>query len=93
MKAVTITTQNVLVNTNNFLCMRQRIAEIVRLYLGRLMGAARHCNFTIPMGLTCYTDKMVMHTLVQGREDTVITEMSPTMTFKTAHPWKNQKAH
>ena len=76
MKAVTITRQSVLFNINNFLCMRQQNAESVRLYLGRLKSAARHCNFTLPMGQTCYTDKRVMYTLVQGRDDTVITEMS-----------------
>jgi hypothetical protein len=49
MKVVTVTTQNVLVNMNNFLCMRQQKVESVRLYLGRLKGAARHCDFTLYM--------------------------------------------
>ena len=46
--------------------------ESVRLYLGCLKGAARHCDFTLPMGQTSFTDKMVMHTLVQGLEDAAI---------------------
>ena len=33
----------------------------------------RHdCDFTILMGKTIYTEKTVMHTLVQGLEDTSI---------------------
>ena len=72
MKAVTVTKQNVLVNANNFLCMQQQKAEIVRLYLGRLKGTAKHCNFTLPMGKTSCMDKMVMNTVVQGLEDTAI---------------------
>ena len=33
-------------------------AKSVQVYL----GAARHCDFTLPAGKTSYTDKMVMHT-------------------------------
>ena len=40
MKAVTVMAQNVLINVNNFLCMRQQKDESIRLYLGRLKGAA-----------------------------------------------------
>ena len=49
MIVVTVTTQNILVNMNNFLCMSQQKVESVRLYLGRLKGAARHCDFTLHM--------------------------------------------
>ena len=69
MKAVTIKKQNILVNVNNFLFMRQQKAKSIRLYLGRLKRAAHHCDFTPPAGKTSYTDKMLMHTLVQGLED------------------------
>ena len=69
MKVVTVTTQNVLININSFLCMRQQKAESVRLYLGCLKGVAQHCNFTLPAGKTSYMEKMVMHTLVHGLED------------------------
>ena len=48
--------------------MRRQKAKSVWPYLGRLKGAARHCDFNLPMGQTSYTDKMVMHTLVQGLE-------------------------
>ena len=72
MKAVTVTTQNLMVNVNNFLCMRHRKAENVHLYLDRLKGKARHCDFNLPTGHTSYTDKMIMHTLVQGLEDAAI---------------------
>ena len=72
MKAVTVTTQKGCVN--NFLYMRQQKPESVWLYLGRLKGAAQHCDFTLPAGETSYTDKMVLHTLVQGLEDDVITK-------------------
>ena len=72
MMVVTLTTQNVLVNINNFLCMRQRKAGSVLMYLGCLKGAARHCHFNLPMRQTSYTNKMVMHTLVQGLEDAAI---------------------
>ena len=61
MKAVTVKMHNVLVNVNNFLCMK--------LCLGRFKGEARHCDFTLPMGQTFYTDKMIMHTLVKRLED------------------------
>ena len=54
--------------------MQQRKAESNRLYLGRLKGAARHCDFKLPPGETSYTDKMVMQTLVQGLEDAAITK-------------------
>ena len=72
MKAVTVTTQNVLFKVKNFLCMRQQKAESVRLYLGRLKGEARHCDFTLSMGQTSYTGKTVMETLVQGQENAAI---------------------
>ena len=39
---------------------------------GCTQGAARHCNFTLPMGQTSDTDKLVLHTLVQGLEDAAI---------------------
>ena len=65
MKAVMVTTENILVNINNFLYIRQR------LYLGRLKGAASHYNFHLPMGQTSYTT-MIVHTLVQGLEDAAI---------------------
>ena len=50
MKAVIVTMQNVLVNANNFLCMRQWKTKSVRRYSGFLKGAARHCDFNQPMG-------------------------------------------
>ena len=37
-----------------------------------LKGTAGHSDFTLPMGRTSYTDKRVMHTLVQRLEDAVI---------------------
>ena len=70
MKAVTVTKQNVLVNANNFLCRQQQKTGSLWLYLGRLKGTAKHCNFTLPMDKTSYMDKMVMNTLVQRLEDT-----------------------
>ena len=53
-KAITVTTQNVLVNVNIFLCMKRQKSESVRLYLilGRLTGTERHCYWTLPMGQT-----------------------------------------
>ena len=74
MKTVTVTTQNVLVTVNNFHCMRQQKAENVGLYLGRLKVEAQHCYLTLPPGKTSYTEKMVMHTLVQGLENAAITK-------------------
>ena len=71
-KAVTVTTQNVLVNVNNFLCMRQWKAESVRLNLGRLKVKARHYDFHLLTGLISYTDKMILHTLAQGLENAAI---------------------
>ena len=68
MKAVIVKTQNVLVNFNNFLSMRQPGAESVRLHLGHLKGVARHCDFNLSAyqpsaGQTSYMDKMILHTL------------------------------
>ena len=62
MKAVTVKTQN----------MRQKRAESIRLYVGRLKGAARHCYFNQTADNTFYTDKMILYTLVQGLEDAAI---------------------
>ena len=70
MKAVTVKTQNVLVN--NFLKMRQHTSESVWLYLGCLKGTVRHCNFNLPMGQTSYKDKKILQTLVQGLKDAVL---------------------
>ena len=64
-KVVTVTTQNVPFNVNNFLCMRQ-------LYLGHLRCAARHSNFNHLIGETSYRYKVVIHTLVQRLEDPTI---------------------
>ena len=71
-KVVTVTTQNVLVNVNIFLCMRQRKVKIIQLYLGRLKGAARHCDFTLPMGQTSNMHMMVLHSLVLELQDAAI---------------------
>ena len=71
-KVVTVTTQNVPVNVNNFLCMRQKKAKSVQLYLGHLMCAARHSNFNLLMGQPSYRYKVVIHTLVQRLEDPTI---------------------
>ena len=54
--------------------MRQQKTESVRLYLGRLKGATQQCDFTLLVGGTSYTDKMVTHTLLQGLEDATITK-------------------
>ena len=72
MKAVMVKTPNVLDNVNNFLSMRQQGVKSIRLYLGRLTGMARHCNFNLPAGQTSYTDKIIPHILVQGLEDAAI---------------------
>ena len=82
MKAIVATTLNALVNVNNFLCMRQQKA------------VARHYNFNSPMGQTSYTDKMVIHTPVQGLEVAAIGKTSwrnmPQMTTsKTNSPQEN----
>ena len=53
---------------NNFLCMRHRKAESVWLYLDHLKGAAKHWDFNLPTGHTSFTNKMFLHTLVQGLE-------------------------
>ena len=66
MRAVMVTTQNILIN--NFLCMRHRKAESVWLYLDHLKGAARHWDFNLPTGHTSFTNKMFLHILVQGLE-------------------------
>ena len=68
MKAVMVKTQNVLVNINNFLGLRQRGSKIVWLYLGCLKGASKHCDFNLQAGQTCYLEQMILDTLVQGRE-------------------------
>ena len=47
-------------------------SQSVRLYMGPLKGAARHCDFNVQMSQTSYMDKIVMHTLVQGLEDAYI---------------------
>ena len=52
MKAETVVTQNILVNVNNFLCIRQLKSKNVQLYLGRLKGSARQYDFNLPMGQT-----------------------------------------
>ena len=72
MKAVTVITQNVLVNVKNFVCRRQRKAESVQLLLGCLKGAVRQGDFNLPMSHTSYTDKMVKDTLVKGLEAAAI---------------------
>ena len=35
---------------------------------------ARHWDFTLPLGQTFYMDKLIMHSLVHGREDAAITK-------------------
>ena len=69
---VTVRTQNILVNVNNFLFIRQQKARSIWLYLGCLTGGPSYCDFNLPIGHTSYTDKMVMHTLVQGLEDATL---------------------
>ena len=74
MKAVMVTTQNISVNVNNYLCMGRRKAKSLHKYLGRLKGKTRHCDFILAPGQTSYTDKMIIHTLLQGLEHAAITK-------------------
>ena len=44
------------------------MVDSVRLYRGRLKGAARYCDFNLTAGQTSYKDKMILHNLVQEPE-------------------------
>ena len=69
----------------------------LRSYMGRLKGAAKHCHFNLPAGQTCYMDKMILHTLVQGLEDAsvakdVMEEYATNNNLQNCHRQEDQEA-
>ena len=74
MKELSVRKQNILVNVVQFLRMGQDSSETAGSFTARLKGQARVCNFTLPEGVTDYSDKMVTHQLIRGLVDPVIQE-------------------
>ena len=80
MKRLAIRAQNKMVNIVDFLSMGQDTEEPIAMFLARLRGQAKICEFTVECSsTTCttvnsYTDKMVSHQLVRGMEDVTIQE-------------------
>ena len=74
MKELSVRKQNILVNVVQFLRMGQDGAESAGSFTARLKGQARVCNFTLPEGVSDYSEKMVAHKLIRGLVDPVIQE-------------------
>ena len=74
MKELSVRKQNILVNVVQFLRMGQDGSESAGSFTARLKGQARVCNFTLPQGVSDYSDKMVTHQLIRGLVDPVIQE-------------------
>jgi hypothetical protein len=80
MKRLAIRAQNKMVNIVDFLSMGQDTEEPIAMFLARLRGQAKICEFTVECSSTSgttvnsYTDKMVSHQLVRGMEDITIQE-------------------
>ena len=74
MKRLGVKKQNILLNKVVFLDMAQDTGEPVKLFTARLKGQAAMCDFTLPTGVSDYTDQMVQHQLVRGLSDQSIQE-------------------
>ena len=74
MKELSVRKLNILVNIVQFLRMGQDGAETAGSFTARLKGQACVCNFTLPEGVSDYSDKMVTHQLIRGLVDPVIQE-------------------
>ena len=74
MRELAVRKQNILVNVVNFLRLGQNNSESAGSFTARLKGQARICNFTLPQGVTDYSEKMVTHQLIRGLADPVIQE-------------------
>lgn len=76
MKKLAIRAQNNLVNIVEFLSMTQDTEEPAAMYISRLRGQAKVCDFSVKCtsegcedSSISYADKMVAHQLVRGLED------------------------
>ena len=80
MKRLAIRAQNRMVNIVDFLSMGQDIDKPIAMFLARLQGQAKICEFTVKCSeASCarensYADNMVAHQLVRGMEDTATQE-------------------
>ena len=80
MKRLAIRAQNRMVNIVDFLSMGQDTDEPIAMFLARLLGQAKICEFTVKCSdKTCaketsYADNMVSHQLVRGMEDSATQE-------------------
>ena len=80
MKRLAIRAQNRMVNIVDFLSMGQDSDEPIAMFLARLLGQAKICEFTVKCAeetcakVTSYADNMVSHQLVRGMEDTTTQE-------------------
>ena len=80
MKKLAIRAQNRMVNIVDFLSMGQDADEPIAMFLARLNGQSKICEFKVKCSAaTCgkeisYADHMVAHQLVRGMEDTLAQE-------------------
>ena len=80
MKRLAIRAQNRMVNIVDFLSMGQDNDEPIAMFLARLLGQAKICEFTVKCSEdtcareTSYADNMVAHQLVRGMEDSATQE-------------------
>jgi hypothetical protein len=74
LKDLSVRKQNILVNVVQFLRMGQDGNESAGAFMARLKGQPRVCNFSLPPGVSNYSEKMVTHQLIWGLADPVIQE-------------------
>ena len=54
--------------------MGQYNEEPVKHFISRLRGQSQVCNFTLPIGQSDYSEKMILHQLICGLSDPAIQE-------------------
>ena len=74
MKKLGVRKRNILLNKVAFLDMRQEQGQPVKLFVAKLRGQAAVCDFTLPTGVTDYSEQMILHQLVRGFSDPMIQE-------------------
>ena len=80
MKKLAIKCQNQLVNIVEFLSLQQDTEEPVSMFVSRLRGQAKVCQFSVQCpkdqcrSEVSYMDKMVSHQLVRGLVDSAVQE-------------------
>ena len=74
MKKLGVRKRNILLNKVAFLDMKQEQGQPVKLFVAKLRGQAAVCDFTLPTGVTDYSEQMILHQLVRGLSDPMIQE-------------------